>query len=153
VIGRYAWVFFAAVGLIFIVFGVGDMATGGSTYVSGESVLFDAFTGTTWPALQSADPGAARLIDYQVRVGGAYFLLTGVVILAVSATALRRGERWAWLVMWAVPLTVAVIEAILLTSPRVPGSGIPVPVISGSIIIALSLAVLVLSARRYLRAP
>jgi hypothetical protein len=153
VIGRYAWVFFAAVGLIFVVFGLGDVATGGSTYGSGESVLFNALTGTTWPALQSADPGAARLIDYQVRVGGAYFLLTGVMILGVSATALRRGERWAWLVMWAVPLTVAVIEAMLLTSPRAPGSGVPVPVISGSIIIVLSLAILALSGRRYVRAP
>jgi hypothetical protein len=116
-------------------------------------VLFDAFTGTTWPALQSADPGAARLIDYQVRVGGAYLLLTGLLILGVSATGLRRGERWAWLVMWAVPLTVAVIEAMLLTSPRAPGSGVPVPVISGSIIIVLSLAILALSGRRYVRAP
>ena len=152
VIGRYAWVFFAAVGLIFVLFGLGDMVSGGSTYDSGESVLFHAYTGTTWSALQSADPGAARLIDLQVRLGGVYFLLTGVMTLAISATALRRGERWAWLVMWAFPLTIAAALAILLFSPRVPDSGVPIPVYSGSIILVLSLAVLVLSAPRYLRA-
>jgi hypothetical protein len=152
VIGRYVWVFFAAVGLIFVLFGRGDTASGGSTYDSGESVLFNAFTGTTWSALQSANPGAARLIDFGVRIGGVYFLLTGVLTLAISATAVRRGERWAWLVMWAFPLTVGVGLAILLFSLRLPDSGVPVPVISGSIIIVLSLAVLVLSAPRYLRA-
>ena len=150
-IGRYAWVFFGAVGPIFVLFGLGDMASGGSTYDSGESVLFNAFTGTTWSALQSADPGAARLIAFGVRIGGVYFLLIGVLTLAISATAVRRGERCAWLVMWAFPLTIGVGLAILLFSPRLPDSGVPVPVISGSIIIVLSLAVPVLSAPRYLR--
>jgi cytochrome bd-type quinol oxidase subunit 2 len=145
-------VFFAAVGLLFVLFGLGDIASGGSTYDSGEAVLFHAFTGTTWSALQTADPGAARLIDVGVRLGGVYFLVTGVLILATSAIAMRRGERWAWLVMWALPLMAGAGLAILLFSPRAADSGVPVPIFSGSIVLVLSLAVLVLSAPRYLRA-
>jgi hypothetical protein len=46
-------------------FGLGDMLVGGSTFALGETVMFNRLTGTTWDALQAAEAGAAKLIDYQ----------------------------------------------------------------------------------------
>jgi hypothetical protein len=53
--------------------------------------------------------------------------------------------------MWVWPLGTLLIEVQLLSSVRTLGSGIPVPVISGSIFILVSVATLALSYRKYLR--
>jgi hypothetical protein len=53
--------------------------------------------------------------------------------------------------MWVWPLGIVLIEAQLLISVRTLGSGLPVPVISGTIFIIVSVATLALSSRKYLR--
>jgi hypothetical protein len=148
-VGRAAWAFFVAMAVLFLLFGLGDIVQGGSNFITGEAVLFHAFSGTTWAELKRADPGAARLIDYLVRIGGMGLVVTSLFTLAIAATALRRGERWAWLAMWVWPAFFATYIALVYSLERVPGSGTPVPVISGSVIGVLSVAVLVLSYRRY----
>ena len=148
---RNAWTVFTAISLVAVVFGLGDIFMGGSTFATGEGVLFNRLTGTTWDALQGADAGAANLIDYQVRASGAYISLFGFLSLAICVTALRRGERWAWYAMWVWPLGVALIVAVLWSATQGPGNGIPVPIISGSITIVVSVVTLALSARRYVR--
>ncbi len=150
---RNGWTIFTGIGLVAVVFGLGDILMGGSTFATGEGVLFNRLTGTTWDALQAADPGAANLIDYQVRASGAYISLFGILTLAICVTALRRGERWAWYAMWAWPLGVALIVAVLWSATQGPANGIPVPIVSGSITIVISIATLALSARKYLRGP
>jgi hypothetical protein len=149
---RNGWKVFTGISLIAAVFGLGDVIIGGSTFASGEGVLFNRLTGTTWDALQAADQGAANLIDYQVRAGGAYIALFGILSLAISMTALRHGEAWAWYALWVWPLGIALIVAVLWSATP-PGEGIPVPIISGSITIVISLATLLFSARRYLGRP
>jgi hypothetical protein len=147
---RNAWMVFTGLSVILIAFGLGDLASGGSTYSLGETVLFNRLTGTTWAALLSTDPGAAALIDHQVRTGGTDLAIVGVLNLAVSITAFRRGERWAWIAMWVWPPSLAVLMALVWTSMQGSGTGIPVPMISGSILFLITLATLLLSARRYL---
>ena len=146
---RNGWTIFSGISLIIALFGLGDVMGGGSTFASGEKVLFHRMSGTTWEALQAAQPGAAHMIDYQVRAGGAGLLLLGVVSLAICVTALRRGERWAWYAMCVWPFGFALIMAVLWGAAGL-GNGIPVPIISGSILIAISVLTLALSARRYL---
>lgn len=101
---RHAWKVFAVLSGIFILFGVGDFIQGGDAYRDGEAVLFKGLTGTTWDELRAADPGAARLIDSQVRSGGLQLLSVGLLSLSICLTALRRGERWAWYAVWVWPL-------------------------------------------------
>jgi hypothetical protein len=121
---RNFWTIFTGISLVTALFGLGDMISGGSTFALGEGVLFNRLTGTTWDALQAADPGAARLIDYQVRAGGAGLVLLGLFSLAICLTVLRRGERWAWSAMWVWPFGVALIVAVLwsATQGRAKGS-------------------------------
>ena len=147
---RNGWTIFTGISLITALFGAGDIISGGSTFALGEGVLFNRLTGTTWDALQAADAGAAHMIDYQVRAGGAGLLILGVFSLAICVTALRRGERWAWYAMWVWPIGVAMILAVLWSAIPGPGEGIPVPTISGSITIVISVLTLALSAREYI---
>jgi hypothetical protein len=147
---RHAWKVFAGLSLIVVLFGVGDVLSGGLTFQTGEDVLFHSLSGTTWGALNATAPGPANLIDYQVRTGGVYLFMTGLLSLSITLTALRHGDRWAWYAMWVWPLGIVLIEGQLLSSVRTPGSGIPVPVISGTMFIIVSVATLTLSYRRYL---
>jgi len=148
---RHAWKVFTGLSLIVVLFGVGDVLIGGLTFQTGEDVLFNSLSGTTWGELNATAPGPANLIDYQVRAGGAYLLMIGLLSLSITLTALRRGDRWAWYAMWVWPLGILLIEAQLLSSVRTLGSGIPVPVISGTIFIIVSVVTLAISYRKYLR--
>jgi hypothetical protein len=148
---RHTWKVFAGLSLIVVLFGVGDVLSGGLTFQTGEDVLFHSLSGTSWSELNTTAPGPANLIDYQVRAGGVYLFMTGLLSLSIALTALRHGDRWAWYAMWVWPLGIVLIEGQLLSSVRTLETGIPVPVISGTIFIIVSVATLTLSYRRYLR--
>lgn len=146
---RYDWAAWVVLGLIFVMFGVGDLTQGGSTLASAERVLFEGISGMTWDQVQMADPGAARFIDYYVRLGGATFIFFGLFTLAVSVLGLRRGHRWAWLTLWLWPLSLALTVSVLLSTEKVAGAGVPVPLIGQPILGAIMVGLLLLTFRKY----
>ena len=146
---RHDWKVWVFLSVIIALFGVGDIQIGGETYAGGEAVAFSGITGMTWDQLKSSDPAAARLIDSQVRSGGALLLFVGLLSLAVAIYGLRRGERWAWLTMWLWPAWLVLLLVQLMFTERVLGAGIPVPAISGSIFLVVTLGLLALSYRKY----
>jgi hypothetical protein len=148
-IERIDWMIWTVLAVIIVVFGVGDIQIGGTTYDTGESVMFSGITGMTWDELNATDPAAARFIDGQVRSGGAHLAMVGLLSLAIVIFGLRRGQRWAWLTMWLWPLWIVVVLLMILLTERVPGAGIPVPAISGTIFLVITVATLVLSYRKY----
>ena len=148
---RHGWKVFAGLGVIVALFGVGDVASGGASFESGEGVLFGSMTGTTWDELRAADPGAAKMIDYLWRVEGAALVVVGLLTAAISLTALRRGDRWAWYAMWVFPLWIALVYLVFWIAQPDLRSGIPVPLISGTVFLVITVATLGLSYRRYAR--
>lgn len=150
-IERHAWAVFATLSVILVVFGLGDIAQGGDTYRSGEAVLFQAMTGMNWDQLVASDPAAARLLDSNVRGLGAVLLVFGLLSLAASVIPLRRGERWAWGAMWVWPLWLILIYPLYFIAKPDLTVGIPVPLISGTIFLVITVTTLVLSYRRYAR--
>jgi hypothetical protein len=148
-IERNDWKVWAGISLIVVLFGVGDIQIGGATFEVGETVMFEGVTGMTWGELMAADPAAARFIDGQVRGGGAQLLLIGLLTLAITMFGLRRGQRWAWLTMWLWPAWLALVLIMLLLTEKVPGAGVPVPMISGTIFLVITVATLILSYRKY----
>jgi hypothetical protein len=149
IIERNDWKVWAGISVIVVLFGVGDIPTGGATFEMGEAVTFAGITGMTWDELEAADPAAARFIDGQVRLGGAQLLLIGLLSLAITVFGLRRGQRWAWATMWLWPLWLTLVLIMLLLTERVPGAGVPVPMISGTIFLIITVATLALSYRKY----
>jgi ATP/ADP translocase len=141
------WVILSLIG---VMFGVSDMLTGGPTFASGEAVLFEGITGMTWDKLQLAEPGAARFVDYQVRSAGGTILLGGLLTITITVLGLRRGQRWAWLTMWLVgPLSIVLSLIVLLSTEKVPGAGVPVPLIGQTIILIITVGLLLLTYRKY----
>jgi hypothetical protein len=150
VLERCDWVVWAILALLGVLMGVSDMLTGGRTYASGEAVLFEGITGMTWDQLQVAEPGAARFIDFQVRSGGGWILFSGLLTITIAVLGLRRGQRWAWLLMWlVVPLSIGLTLIVLLSTEKVPGAGVPGPLIGQTIFLIITVGLLLLTYRKY----
>jgi hypothetical protein len=60
---------------------------------------YESFTGGSWTALADASPRTAAFILLLFRMYGVYIVAFGLLAIALTATAFRRGERWAW---WAL---------------------------------------------------
>ncbi len=54
---------------------------------------YQNFTGELWSALS---PKMAAFITLVFRMYGIYIVAFGLLAIATSVTAFRRGERWAW---------------------------------------------------------
>jgi len=60
---------------------------------------YEGFTKRSWSDLANTSPTTIAFMTLLFRVYGAYIVAFGLLAIAVSATALRRGEPWAW---WAL---------------------------------------------------
>jgi hypothetical protein len=71
---------------------------------------YEGFSKGSWSELASASPMAAKYIMILFRMYGMYNVAFGVMGVAISVTAFRRGERWAW---WALLVgnTIALVSA------------------------------------------
>jgi hypothetical protein len=57
---------------------------------------YEGFTGGSWSELANASPATASFITLLFRMYGVYIVAFGLLAIAVTATAFRRGDRWAW---------------------------------------------------------
>jgi hypothetical protein len=62
---------------------------------------YEGFTGRSWSELANASPMTAEFIVVLFRLYGAYIVAFGLLAIAVTITAFRRGDGWAW---WALLL-------------------------------------------------
>jgi hypothetical protein len=60
---------------------------------------YERFTGGSWPELANASPRTAAFIMLLFRMYGVYIVAFGLLAIAVTVTAFRRGDGWAW---WAL---------------------------------------------------
>jgi hypothetical protein len=111
---RLAWI------LILIV-DVGYMAWGAGAAVSPDRLLgpggtailpagFEGYSGASWSEVAGSSPLTAGYMTLLFRMYGLYCVLFGFLGSAITLTAFRRGERWAWWVL-LVGNTVALVSA------------------------------------------
>jgi hypothetical protein len=148
---RNAWIILAGVILMIGFFGIGDMLDGASGLQDGEKVYMTSVTGITWNELKATSPTVARLIDTIFRTNGATLATVALLSLAICLTAFRKGERWAWVALWALPIWMVLTVFFIATVEKQPGAGTPVPVISGSVLFVISASMLLLSSPRFFR--
>jgi hypothetical protein len=148
---RHAWKVLLGVSLMIGFFGVGDMLGGASDLQAGETVFMHSITGISWNELQAASPRVANLIDLKFRMDGAALTTIALLSMAIGLTGFRRGERWAWYALWALPFWTLSTVVFIVLAEKQPGSGTPVPIISGSILTAICLSMLGLSYRKFFR--
>jgi len=71
---------------------------------------YEGFSRGSWSELASASPMTARYIVVLFRMYGVFNVAFGLMAIAITVTAFRRAERWAW---WALLAgnTIALVSA------------------------------------------
>ena len=148
---RHAWKILLSVSLLIGFFGVNDLVGGAAVLQNVESVLMHSITGLSWNELQAASLKVANLIDLKFRTGGVSLATIALLSMAVCLTGFRRGERWAWYALWVIPLWKLLPVFFILIANKLPGSGTPEPVMSGSILSVACVSMLGLLFRKFFR--
>ncbi|WP_146649036.1 hypothetical protein [Labilithrix luteola] len=97
-----AWVFVLTNGFLLASAGLYWLARGRFF----DPRIYEAVGGPSWTLMEVLDADVLRLVSAGVRFAGMLAILAGILVMAVGATAFRRGERWAWYAMLALPLYV-----------------------------------------------
>jgi len=139
------WLLFLVIGVIEILFGVGDMIAG----VENDPAILISATGRTPAELKAQDPLIYNAMDNQQKVIGQIFLMNGVLVSVISLTAFRRGARWTWFTFWLIPASM-VFGAVSSYNTRLPGESLAPPFYSASLFAVLTTLWLALSYRKYL---
>ena len=79
----------------------------------GQPILpagYEGFTGSSWSELVSTAPMTAGYIEVLFRMYGIFNVVFSLMAIAITVTAFRRGDGWAW---WALLLgnTIALVSA------------------------------------------
>ena len=146
---RHAWKVLLFFSLFMALIGLPDILIGGSFYQEAEGTSLGAITGMTWEQLEAASPNAAAMIDFKMRMGGVQYLFLGLFSMAITLTGFRRGERWAWYTLWLYPLFLGLHSLVILSAYKHPEAGIPVPLVSGPVVLVITALTLALSYRKF----
>lgn len=60
---------------------------------------YEGFTRGSWSELVRVSPMTAKYIGVLFRLYGVFCVVFGLMAIAITLTAFRRGQRWAW---WAL---------------------------------------------------
>jgi hypothetical protein len=71
---------------------------------------YEGFSKGSWSELAGTSPMTAKYIVVLFRMYGVFNVVFGLMAIAITVTAFRRGERWAW---WALLVgnTIAFVSA------------------------------------------
>ena len=109
-----------------------------------------AVAGMTNDQLAALNGHAYALMQDQIREGAIQLIALSVLAGAILLYAFRRGQRWSWWALCALP-TFAASEALLHLIDTSAGQKPPVEVFTGSIAAVVVAAILLVSASRFFR--
>ncbi len=110
---KHAWILFLVLGFFVLVFPLGTLL-GGPSF----GRPFESRTGVTWDQFVASNPRIASYYDFQVRGISALGAIAGILIMAISLTSYRRGDRWAWYTLWTIPAITGLLYAMQLVDPQ-----------------------------------
>jgi hypothetical protein len=100
---QVAWILILIVNVGYIAWGAtAAIMPDGLPGPGGKAILpagYEGYTGGSWPGLQSTSPMTARYMIVLYRMYGITCMVVGLMGSAITVTAFRRGDRWAW---WAL---------------------------------------------------
>ncbi len=96
----YAWVIFLALGMLWVVVGV-YQAFLPDGLLEGDVELI---IGMSWSELQVSSPVATEFVRWLYGAMGLLKMSWSFLVLAITVTGYRRGEKWAWYTLWLVPI-------------------------------------------------
>jgi hypothetical protein len=145
--GRHGWKILLGLVVVVGLFGIGDLLNA----MDADPAITVGISGLTPDEIRATNIEVAGLIDWQVRSGGLHLIVMSLVWIVILVIPFRRGERWAWFVMWAFPVWSLAVSASFLFIELQPDVAIPPPAISGWIFFALTGLILLLSRGAFTR--
>ncbi len=96
---KYGWVVYLALGLLWLVVGLVQV------FGPGELLRTDAqlITDMSWIELEASSPVATDLVRFHYGQMGLLKTSWSLLVLAITLTGYRKGEKWAWYTLWLVP--------------------------------------------------
>ena len=139
---RHAWWGLLVIWLIAFVFGVTDVVRGADA----DPAIATGLTGRSLEELRAESAAAYELYDFMTRVNGFSLAIMSLLGAAVVVLGFRRGRRWAWWTMWALPGWAAGAALFYVVAGVQSGQAPPPPLVSGPVVAVLSAAILLVCA-------
>jgi len=99
---KYGWVVYLFLGLLWLVVGL--------TQVFNPEELLDNeaqhVIGMSLSELEASFPEATELVRFLFGTIGVLKTSWSLLVLAITLTGFRRGEKWAWFTMWLAPVVL-----------------------------------------------
>ena len=114
---KYAWVILF---LLSILLAVNIVLV---AFVEDHPSEFEKDTGATWNVFMSAYPGVADAYVFQQHLIYALFASLALFALFTSYFGLRKGDRWAWLSLWLLPVMLIPTSLLFFLQSRQPVIG------------------------------
>src|ERR1044071_7348895 len=109
-----AWILILIVDVGYITWGAAAAASPDHLLgPGGKAILpagYEGYSSWSWSALAAASPLMAGYMTLLFRMYGVYNVLFGLMSSAITVTAFRRGDRWAWWTL-LVGNTIALVAA------------------------------------------
>ena len=96
---KYGWVLYFLLGLLWLVVGF-TQAFFPEDLLNNESLLV---LNIPWSELQISNPEGADLVRFYNGGMGHLKISWSLLVLVITLTGFRRGEKWAWYTLWLVP--------------------------------------------------
>jgi hypothetical protein len=77
------------------------------TGIEPDPEYFNRIIGMTWDQFVAGKQGMVVYVMDSLKMTGALLLGLGIITMAISATAFRKGEQWAWYALWYFPFFLA----------------------------------------------
>ena len=96
---KYGWAVYLALGILWLVVGLVQV------FSPDELLRTDAqlITDMSWSELKASSPVATDLVRFHYGQMGLLKTSWSLLVLAITLTGYRRGEKWAWYTLWLVP--------------------------------------------------
>lgn len=92
---NYAWILLLAIGVLALV-GAVLLLFG----IDQSNEALDTILGMTLSELKDSNPDFFKVFLFYVRFSALSDIGFASLIIAVSVTAYRKGEKWAWYTLW-----------------------------------------------------
>ena len=140
------WCVLLAMAAILALFGIGDIV-GGVTVDPGIAL---AIVGLSPGEIEAQSASAYRMWDYATRSAGVTLAIVGILMMAIVAIPYRAGARWAWWLMWVLPVWAIAVPVMYLAFGTAPDQPPAPPMISGPILAAIAALILIADRARFL---
>ena len=99
---KYGWVLYVALGLLWLVVGFAQAFFPDGLLNTDAQLVLDM----SWSELQTSNPEGAELVRFYIGGIGLLKMSWSFLVLAITLTGFRRGEKWAWYTLWLVPIVL-----------------------------------------------